>query len=206
MQSNEVEQEDKSYQLYGDGTMLVRVDGQLQRRKYSKGFADGIPDQIVPETHTGEMVCRDVDANLIWIATIDGPHLLDVGFGKEEIHPLARLAQLSEAIKGATQFNQLRGPASTVHAFAHEISELVAQLSQQAMAGNQTLTVKVDTAEVQVQIDKWRDRLHSALHSAQEVGWRAYLDAPMHRDMGRSKFNHGVKAAFEYVIDKVLKD
>lgn len=204
----EPEQTDKSYQLYGDGTMLIRVDGVLQRRKYERGMADGMDNQLIPQSHPGEMVCRNPDEDELWIATIDEPQAMDVGFGPEEIHPLARIAQLAEVIKSQTQFNTLSGPASNVHAFAHEIAQLVATLSQNELVPK-TLTVNVDavaSTAANDYISKVSDRLHSALHSAQAVGWQAYLDAPMHRDMGRSKFNHGVKAAFEHVIGQVLLD
>lgn len=200
----EPEQADKSYQLYGDGTMLIMVDGVLQRRKYKQDVFDALPE---PEIHTGERVLITSSGD-VRIVTDEKPQVMDVGFGAEEIHPLARIAQLAEIIKSQTQFNTLSAPASNVHAFAHEITELVAQLSQKELsAGKITVDLEaVVSTATNDYIAKVSERLHSALHSAQEVGWRAYLDAPMYRDMGRSKFNHGVKAAFEHVIGQVLMD
>lgn len=204
----EPEQEDKSYQLYGDGTMLIKVDGVYQRRYYEVVAGPTNEDVIWPDTHEGEEVKRTINGD-ISIVTCTPPRVMDVGFGKEEIHPLARIAQLAELVKGATQFNQFRGPASNVHAFAHEIAELAAQLSQEKLAAK-PLTVSIDASEAvaaaQDYVQRFRMRTYGAMNASLDAGWRAYLDAPMARDMGRSKFNAGVTAAITYIMDNVLKD
>lgn len=203
----EPEQEDKSYQLYGDGTMLVKVDGVYQRRRYTTAQKRG-EEVICPHAYVGETVDYYANGD-IQIFTHEQPGILDVGFGKEKIHPIARIAQLAELIKDSTKFNVLVTEPSSIHAFAHEIAELAAQLSQEKLAAK-PLTVSIDATEAvaaaQDYVQRFRMRTYGAMNASIDAGWRAYLDAPLARDMGRSKFNAGVTAAITYIMDNVLKD
>lgn len=50
---------------------------------------------------------------------------VDVGFGPELIDRNKRIAELAQTICDNTRFNIIHIPASSLHAFAHEIRELV---------------------------------------------------------------------------------
>lgn len=196
----EPEQEDKSYQLYGDGTMLVKVDGVYQRRYYEVVAGPTNEDVIWPHTHEGEEVKRTINGD-ISIVTCTPPKVIQSGSG--DVHPLARIAEIAEYLK--------KGPhlAHEIESFGIEIADLTAKLAQEKLAAK-PLTVSIDATEAvaaaQDYVQRFRMRTYGAMNASLEAGWRAYLDAPLARDMGRSKFNAGVTAAITYIMDNVLKD
>jgi hypothetical protein len=89
-----------------------------------------------------------------YAALSGGRQPVDVGFGPEVINVGERLANLADTIMGLTQFNVLSCPASSIHAFAHEIRELSKHTAPPAHA--------VDLEQFREMAQHWADNAHLA--------------------------------------------
>lgn len=60
----EVDDDDVSYKLFDDGTMLIKVDGVVQRRRFHYEPDLGHRQYVVPDTLAGEQLCRTADGSM----------------------------------------------------------------------------------------------------------------------------------------------
>lgn len=78
------EEQDTDYTLFADGTMLIKVNGTVERRKYV--YNANLPGPAVsciqPETKEGEMVVRSVDGRIWIVGTAPQPQPVTL----QEVH------------------------------------------------------------------------------------------------------------------------
>lgn len=62
-----------NYQLFGDGTMNVLVDGKIERRNFKLEQIAPRVHMVTPETRAGEQIKRESDGKLEIVRCGDAP-------------------------------------------------------------------------------------------------------------------------------------
>lgn len=195
--------------LFGDGTMLIKVDGVAQRRRcYREVGVDRLSfiHTHKPELNEGEELMTFMDGGMC-IVTVRKPSPYDA----EKEHNDRRVVlekEVWEAVHalahhmGTLSFKLPAGGTSesaVCVGTAREVQNLIATVdSPEYTAGYNTALVDATAKVKQV--------LTAAIPEMKANAWRVYLDSPLCRDMGKSRVDAVVEAMVEYVLYGTTRD